>query len=212
MSIAVIDCGSSNLRSALKAVQKFDPGAFITIDKAALLGATGIVLPGVGAFDAAMKFIREKGLEDTILQLIAVKRPFLGICLGMQILFEESEEGAVRGLGVIKGKVKKFKFSGFMNNLKIPHMGWNRIMIKQPANPLFTGIEEGTMFYFVHSYYGVPEDPAVVAATTDYGVNFVSSVWQDNLFATQFHPEKSGENGLKVVGNFVKICQSKVRS
>ena len=208
MSIAIIDCGSSNLRSVLNAFKKFDPGAFVTTEKTALLGANGIVLPGVGSFDAGINYLRDSGLEETILQLIAVNRPFLGICLGLQLLFESSEEGKEKGLGVIKGEVKRFKFSGILKGFKVPHMGWDRILIKHPS-PLFEGIEEGTMFYFVHSYYPDPKNEAEVATATDYGATFASSIRKGNLFATQFHPEKSGEQGLKVISNFVKLCKER---
>ncbi len=206
MSIAIIDYGSGNLRSVQKAFQKLGFSAEITKDKSTIRGAKGIVLPGVGSFDAALKELREFGLEGAIEEAIALRKPFLGICLGLQHLFETSEEGKQRGLGILKGEVKKFNFSGTpWENLSIPHMGWNRLLIKH-RSPIFEGIEEGSMVYFAHSYYAVPKDEMIVATKTDYGTEFTSSVWKDNLFGIQFHPEKSGEVGLKIVKNFGELC------
>jgi len=206
MSIAIIDYGSGNLRSVQKAFQKLGFPAEITKDKATIRGSKGIVLPGVGSFDAALNELREHSLEGAIEEAIALNKPFLGICLGLQHLFETSEEGKQRGLGILKGSVKKFNFSGApWSNLSVPHMGWNRLLIKHHS-PLLEGIEEGSMVYFAHSYHVVPEDEMVVATRTDYGIEFVSSVWKNNLFGIQFHPEKSGEVGLKMIRNFGKLC------
>lgn len=206
MSIAIIDYGSGNLRSVQKAFQKLGFPAEITKDKAAIRGAKGIVLPGVGSFDAALNELREFGLEGAIEESIALGKPFLGICLGLQHLFESSEEGKQKGLGILQGEVKRFNFSGSpWENLSIPHMGWNRLLIKN-RSPLLEGIEEGSMVYFAHSYHVVPKDEMLVATKTDYGPEFVSSIWKDNLFGIQFHPEKSGEVGLRIVRNFGKLC------
>jgi glutamine amidotransferase len=206
VSIAIIDYGSGNLRSVQKAFQKLGFPAEITRDKAAIRGAKGIVLPGVGSFDAALNELRESGLEGAIEEAIALGKPFLGICLGLQHLFESSEEGKQKGLGILQGDVKRFNFSGTpWENLSVPHMGWNRLLIKNPS-PLLEGIEEGSMVYFAHSYHVTPKDETIVATKTDYGTEFASSIWKDNLFGIQFHPEKSGEVGLRIVMNFGKLC------
>lgn len=206
MSIAIVDYGAGNLRSVQKAFQQVGAVAEITKDKTSIRSARGVVLPGVGAFDPAILELRAAGLEAVIEEAIGLGKPFLGICLGLQHLFEASEEGEQKGLSIIRGKVKKFAFKGTpWANLSIPHMGWNRLLIKRPA-PLFEGIETGAMFYFAHSYYVIPEDEMAVASRTDYGIEFTSAVWKDNLFGIQFHPEKSGEKGLQVLRNFSKLC------
>jgi len=208
MPIVIVDSGTSNLHSVKKALQKFGENAIVTRDKTELLSASGIILPGVGSFDAAMKAIRGSGLEETLLQLAAINKPFLGICLGLQILFDSSEEGSEKGLGIISGTVKKFRFSGLSSNLKVPHMGWNGIQITRQT-PLLEGIEEGSQVYFVHSYYVEPKDKAVIQTTTDYGITFASSINKGNLYATQFHLEKSGDVGLKILSNFVRMVNRK---
>ncbi|MFC1570929.1 imidazole glycerol phosphate synthase subunit HisH [Candidatus Margulisiibacteriota bacterium] len=206
MSIAIIDYGSGNLRSVQKAFQKLGFSAEITKDKTSIRGAKGVVLPGVGSFDAALSELRQFGLEAAIEEAIALGKPFLGICLGLQHLFESSQEGQQKGLGILKGEVKKFKFAGTpWQNQSIPHMGWNRLLIQHKA-PIFEDIENGSMVYFAHSYHVVPKDEMIVATRTDYGIEFVSAVWKDNLFGIQFHPEKSGEVGLKIIRNFGKLC------
>lgn len=208
MSVAIIDYGAGNLRSVQKAFQKVGVPAEITKDKAAIHGAKGIVLPGVGAFDSAINELRQLGLEGVIEEAIGLGKPFLGICLGLQHLFESSEEGKQRGLGILAGNVKKFNFAGTpWSNLSIPHMGWNRLLFKHPARPpIFEGIDDGAMMYFAHSYYAVPKDEMMVATRTDYGIEFVSSIWKENLFGIQFHPEKSGDAGLNILRNFGKLC------
>ena len=207
MSIAIIDYGSGNLRSVQKAFQKLGFPAEITKDKKTIRSAKGVVLPGVGAFDAALKELRQAGLEVAIEEAIALGKPFLGICLGLQHLFGSSEEGKQKGLSILQGEVKKFNFSGTpWDNLSIPHMVWNRLLFKHKA-PIFEGIEEGSMVYFAHSYHVVPKDEMIVATKTDYGPEFVSAIWKDNLFGIQFHPEKSGPVGLKIVENFGKLCR-----
>ena len=214
MSIAIIDYGAGNLRSVEKGFQAIGAKAEISKDKTFIRSAKGIVLPGVGSFDAALTELRNLGLEKLIEEAIALNKPFLGICLGMQHLFDSSEEGKLKGLQILKGKVVRFNFSSPhipsvpsipSSSLSIPHMGWNRLLFKHKS-PIFEGIEEGTMMYFAHSYYVVPEDEGIVAAETDYGINFCSSIRKGNLFGIQFHPEKSGENGLKILNNFAKLC------
>ena len=206
MSIAIIDYGSGNLRSVEKAFEKLGICSEITKDKTTIRSAKGIVLPGVGSFDAALNELRQGGLEAAIEEAIALSKPFLGICLGLQHLFEESEEGKQKGLGILEGKVERFNFQNTpWNDLSIPHMGWNRLLIKHKA-PIFDGIEDGSMVYFAHSYHVVPKDPAIIATTTDYGPEFVSSICKDNFFGLQFHPEKSGDVGLKILKNFGKLC------
>jgi glutamine amidotransferase len=206
MSIVIIDYGSGNLRSVQKALEEVGCTAEITKDKASIRNAKGIVLPGVGSFDSAIMELRSLGLESAIEEAIARGKPFLGICLGLQHLFEASEEGTQKGLGILKGKVKKFNFSGTAEtDLSIPHMGWNRLLFKH-RSPLLSSVEEGSMVYFAHSYYVVPEDSMLISTTTDYGSEFVSSICKGNLFGLQFHPEKSGETGLKILKNFGGLC------
>jgi len=190
--IAVIDYGMGNLRSVQKALEKAGYTALVTNNPKHILNARSIVLPGVGAF------------KDCIHNL---KRFNLGICLGLQILFTLSEEfGETSGLNLVKGKVVRFsnKDTSTATRLKIPHMGWNSIAIRKDL-PLFSGIEDGSFFYFVHSYYVIPDDEGVVATTTDYGIEFTSGIQQENIFACQFHPEKSQQIGLRLLKNFGKI-------
>jgi glutamine amidotransferase len=205
--IVIVDYGMGNLRSVEKALIKLGHTAIITRDKNEIKNASGVVLPGVGAFDAAMSELRETNLEGTIIEEIAMGKPFLGICLGLQLLFNESEEGSLKGFGILPGKVKRFNFKPPLSSrLKVPQMGWNSINIKKQS-PYFEGVENGSMMYFVHSYYAVPDDESVIATTTDYGIDFCSSVAKDNIFGVQFHIEKSGETGLKVLDNFAKTCK-----
>ena len=206
--IAIIDYGMGNLRSVQKGFEKVGHNAIVTSDQATIMDASHVVLPGVGAFPDCMRNLEEKGLLDIVPKVINSGRPFLGICLGLQLLFTESEEfGIHKGLDIIKGRVVKFDFSAQSleaSHLKVPHMGWNTVAVKRRP-PAMEGIDEGAYFYFVHSYYVVPEDEKVVATTTAYGVEFASSIWKDNLFATQFHPEKSQEKGLRILKNFGDI-------
>ena len=207
--IAIIDYGMGNLRSVQKAFETVGHQAVVTRDPRAIADASHVVLPGVGAFADCMANLEQYGLVEPIRKTVASGKPFLGICLGLQLLFTESEEfGLHKGLGLLPGRVKKFPFgnngSVSKNNssrLKVPHMGWNGVAIERAAPPL-KGIHSGEHLYFVHSYYVEPEDRAVVATTTDYGLPFVSSVWRDNIFACQFHPEKSQAAGLRIVKNF----------
>jgi glutamine amidotransferase len=202
--IAIIDYGMGNLRSVQKAFEKVGYEARVTSDPQVVLEAERIVLPGVGAFRDCIRNLEEGGFIEPILRVIREGRPFLGICLGLQLLFTESEEfGLHRGLDVIPGRVVRFA-DGLKDgdeDLKVPHMGWNQLAVKRRP-PALAGIPDGANFYFVHSYYVKPDDPSVVATTTDYGGEFCSSVWKDNIVATQFHPEKSQEKGLAILKNF----------
>ena len=202
--ITVIDYGMGNLRSVQKAFERVGFAAKVTDDPREVEKAQRLVLPGVGAFRDCMANLREGGFIEPILRHVESGRPFLGICLGLQLLFSESEEfGRHRGLGIVPGKVVRFP-EGMRENgeeLKVPHMGWNRIAIRTPA-PIFRGIEDGAFVYFVHSYYVVPDDLSLVATETEYGISFCSAIWKDNVMATQFHPEKSQATGLKILENF----------
>jgi len=211
--IVIVDYGMGNLRSVHKALERVGFPAVVTQDPTLIGRAEAMVLPGVGAFKKAMENLERLSLVDPILKFIGTGRPFLGICLGLQLLFSESEEFSLsRGLDVFKGKVIRFPFSlpGALQakgSLKVPHMGWNSVRIRKQT-PALEGIEGGIHFYFVHSYFPVPRDPEIVATTTDYGGEFVSSVGKGNLFACQFHPEKSQSAGLKILRNFGRLAQS----
>ncbi|MCC6766975.1 MAG: imidazole glycerol phosphate synthase subunit HisH [Deltaproteobacteria bacterium] len=205
MTIAVIDYEMGNLRSVQKALERVGADAVITRDPDVIMGAAAAVLPGVGAFGACMESLRRHGLVEPVKIFAASGRPFLGICVGMQILFEESEEfGPVRGLGILPGRIVRFTPDPD-GKRKVPQMGWNALRIVKRA-PHLAGVKDGAQVYFVHSYYPEPADPELVATTTDYGCTFASSVWQDNVFATQFHPEKSQAVGLRVLANFAEIA------
>jgi len=196
--IAIVDYGMGNLRSVEKGFLKVGIDARIVTDAASIDNAKGVVLPGVGAFMDCIKNLTDMKLTEAIIRAIGKGKPYLGICLGLQVLFTESEEfGTCRGLNVLKGKVVRFPKS----DLKVPHMGWNTLDIKKRP-PIFDGISDKSYFYFVHSFYVVPEDKNIISGTTDYGVTFTAMVWKDNVFATQFHPEKSQELGLKILKGF----------
>ncbi|MFN8626420.1 MAG: imidazole glycerol phosphate synthase subunit HisH [Candidatus Binatia bacterium] len=198
-TIAIIDYGMGNLRSVQKGLERVGFPAEVTRDADRITAAAGVVLPGVGAFGACMDNLRAYGLVDSVRRVIARGTPFLGICLGMQLLFEESEEfGPVPGLGIFPGRVVRFPERA---GLQVPHMGWNQIA-KRKNPPHLHGIETGAFFYFVHSYYVVPADPDLAATTTDYGIEFTSAIARDNVFATQYHPEKSQAAGLTILENF----------
>jgi glutamine amidotransferase len=200
--IALIDYGSGNLRSAEKALTKAGARVAIVNRRKDLLTADAVVLPGVGAFGDCVKNLEACDLVEAIREFIVSGRPFLGICVGLQMLFESGAENpGVAGLSVLPGTVPRFA----LNSLKVPHMGWNRLRIRQPNCPILAGIADGSFVYFVHSYYGAPRQETVVAATTDYGVEFSSVIWRDNVYATQFHPEKSQAVGLKMLENFVHL-------
>ncbi len=202
--IVIIDYGMGNLRSVQKGLEKCGFSARVTDDPKVVENADKLVLPGVGAFKDCMRNLVDGGFVEPIHRHIEAGRPFLGICLGLQLLFSESEEfGAHRGLDVIPGKVVRFPEAMTVagEELKVPHMGWNRIHL-QKTPPDFQGVEEGSFVYFVHSYYVVPDNPEVIATTTEYGITFCSSIWKDNVVACQFHPEKSQQVGLKILKNF----------
>lgn len=203
--IAIIDYGMGNLRSVEKAFLKIGAKANVTGRPSDLDKAEALVLPGVGAFADCMKNLQEKGLLEAVVSSIKKGKPYLGICLGLQILFEESEEfGLNQGLRIISGKVRRFSFKN--KGLKIPHMGWNSIKIIKMA-PIFKDVLDDSYFYFVHSYYVEPSDTSVISTITEYGHPFVSSIWKDNIIATQFHPEKSQTLGLKVLKGFVEFVK-----
>ena len=203
--IAIVDYGMGNLRSVEKGFERFGFKARVTDNHKELESADKLVLPGVGAFQDAMDGLKQRGLTDTIVNCIKSGKPFLGICLGLQLLFSRSyEDGEHTGLGIIPGEVVRFKFSGNGTNgkLKIPHMGWNNINLRKPDNPLLKNVPDNAFMYFVHSYYVRPEDNRVVATETEYGVRFASMIWDKNIFASQFHPEKSQKYGLAILKNF----------
>ena len=200
--IAIIDYGMGNLRSVQKGFETVGHQAVVTRDRDEVQKATKVVLPGVGAMEDAIAELNRLGLTNSILQAIDSGKPFLGICLGLQLLFERSyENGEHAGLGVLKGEVVRFDLP---REYSVPHMGWNEAIIRRRP-PILEGIEEGTHFYFVHSYYVAPKDDAAVATVTDYGGEFCSMIWRGNLFATQFHPEKSQADGLKILKNFAEL-------
>lgn len=228
--ITIVDYGMGNLRSVAKGFERFGFDVKVTDNPEEVENADKLVLPGVGAFQDAMAGLRHRGLTEPIIDWILSGKPFLGICLGLQLLFSKSyEDGEHAGLGVIPGKVVRFDFSGPASKeprnlpqlllekretreisgrdgtngrLKVPHMGWNQICPRKKNNPVLKNVPENTYMYFVHSYYVCPEDEGVIAAETEYGLRFTSMIWHKNIFATQFHPEKSQEFGLTILENF----------
>ena len=204
--IAVIDNGICNLRSVTKALEAVgaEPRVVRTPAEVAASGASGLVLPGVGALRDCVASLRATGLDATVRDWIAADRPFLGVCLGMQALFDHSEEADITGLGIFPGQVVRFRRPP---EFKIPHMGWNTVRFRQPNSPLAQGLApDGEAFYFVHSYHCVPADPALVLAECDYGGPFCAAIARGRCFATQFHPEKSQAKGLQVYRNFAAIA------
>ena len=220
--IIIVDYGMGNLRSVAKALEHLGAQVRVTDDPAQVAGAKKLVLPGVGAFDAAMEELKTRRLIEPLSTAIRGGVPYLGICLGLQLLFEDSEEGRCQGLGILRGRVRRFPDDA---KLKIPHMGWNQVTRSQKAPPtgladpprsvaeegrrqngcpLLKEIPEGGFFYFVHSYYADPADRSLVALEADYGVPFAAMVWRGNIYATQFHPEKSQALGLKFLQNFIE--------
>jgi imidazole glycerol-phosphate synthase subunit HisH len=200
--IAIIDYGMGNLRSVQKALEKVGSSAVITSDPAQVAAADKVVLPGVGAFEDAISELHRLNLDRPVLDAVHSGKPFLGICLGLQLLFDVSfENGRHKGLGVVPGEVVRFELP---KDFSVPHMGWNQLNIRKPT-PLLDGLGDGTYVYFVHSYYVVPEDKSVVAAETDYGGPFCSMIAFDNVYATQFHPEKSQSDGLRILKNFAEL-------
>jgi glutamine amidotransferase len=202
--VAVLDYGIGNLHSAQKAIERMGGDARLTTDVGCVADADGVVLPGVGAFGACMTALRDSGLERPALDAVASGRPFLGICVGMQMLFTDSEEDRnASGLGVIPGTI-----TWIPPGVKRPQMQWNRLSLRSPDDPMLRGLGDGAWVYFVHSLHGVPTDPDVVVATCDYGGELNAAFRMDNVFATQFHPEKSGRSGLQLLANFVEVCSS----
>ncbi len=203
--IVIVDYGMGNLRSVQKAFELFCPKVKVSSSAKDISAASKVVLPGVGAFGKAMEELQKKGLVGALKDAIKSGKPFLGICLGIQLLFLESEEaGRVKGLGILEGKVRKFDNS---SGLKIPHMGWNRIKIKDQysRSRILEGVPDESHMYFVHSYYVEPEDKDAVLCETEYGDIFASAIQKDNIYAFQFHPEKSQKIGLKIIENFTKL-------
>ncbi len=201
--IAIVNYEMGNLRSVQKALEKVGHEAHITGDPAEIAAASKVILPGVGAFADAVRALRERGLVEPILESIQGGKPFLGICLGLQLLFERSlEDGDHRGLGVLAGEVRRFDVPP---EYKVPHMGWNELQCKRPS-PLLEGVADNAHFYFVHSYYAAPEDEGCVAGVASYPEPFCAMVWRDNVHAAQFHPEKSQQDGLKLLKNFAELA------
>jgi glutamine amidotransferase len=200
--VAVLDYGIGNLHSAQKALEKMGADARLTSDAGLVADADGVVLPGVGAFGACMDNLRAAGLEQPALDAVASGRPFLGICVGMQMLFSGSEENPhVGGLGVLPGTIRWIP-----PGVKRPQMQWNRLDIHATDDPMLVSLGDDPWVYFVHSLHGVPDDPGVVVATCEYGTTLNAAFRSDNVFATQFHPEKSGPTGLRLLSNFVRVC------
>lgn len=203
--IAIVDYGMGNLKSVQNAFTKIGYKTVITDNPNLIKEADAIVLPGVGAFRDAIKLLKEKKIDHELIDAIKAGKPFLGICLGMQLLFTFSEEGGFfNGLNIIPGRVKRFPAS-----VKCPHLGWNKIKLtnhdNHHINPIFKDVRDESYFYFVHSYYCEVDDPKIIYSTTDYGLFFSSSIWRDNLYGVQFHPEKSSEQGLKILKNFGEL-------
>lgn len=207
-TVAIIDYGMGNLRSVAKAIEHVAPGhdVFITSEPARVAAAERVVFPGQGAMPDCMRELDARGLRQAVVDAAAGK-PFLGICIGQQMLFEHSAEGDVPGLGILCGDVVRFPEAKMRaadgGRLKVPHMGWNEVWQRGP-HPMWDGIPDGERFYFVHSYFVAPADPALTAAETDYGVRFTSAVARANIFAAQFHPEKSAAAGLRLLANFIR--------
>ena len=200
--IAIIDYDAGNIKSVEKALQYLGGEAVITRDRDEILKSDKVILPGVGAFGDAMEKLKQYGLVETIHEVVERRIPFLGICLGLQLMFESSEEApGIEGLGLLPGKILRIPKK---DGMKIPHMGWNDLKIKE-GSKLFAGLEEDPYVYFVHSFYLQAEDPSIVAATTEYGVTIHASVEKDHIFACQFHPEKSSTVGLQILRNFIAL-------
>lgn len=204
--IAIIDYNMGNIASVAKALLSVGAEVMVTQDSEDLKRAHGLVLPGVGAFGSAMENLQSLGLIEVLKEQLKVGKPFLGICLGLQVLFEKSAESpGISGLGILAGQVKQFSFAP-EQKLKVPHMGWNQLKITK-QDSLFQGIPEQEVFYFVHSFYAEPIYPKVISGQTSYGIEFTSAIVQDNIRAVQFHPEKSSKMGLQLLKNFVGICK-----
>lgn len=206
--VVVVDYGMGNLRSVAKAIEHVAPEAEVRVssDAAEILAADRVVVPGQGAMPDCMRELSARGLREAVIRA-AAEKPFLGICVGLQMLFGHAEEGDVMGLEILPGRVPRFPHAAMVapdgSRLKVPHMGWNQVQ-QAEAHPLWDGIEDGARFYFVHSYYVEPESPEVIAGSTHYGIPFTSAIARANIFAVQFHPEKSAQAGLRLLGNFMR--------
>ena len=201
--IALLDYGAGNVRSVQKALTAAGGDVHLVPSPELVMQADAVVLPGVGAFDDCINAMRQQELFETTREFVSTGKPFLGICVGYQALFENSEEfnSSAAGLGIFEGSVVRFPDA----EVKVPQIGWNEVHFTQPDCPILQGIESGSHFYFVHSYYPQPKDKSIVATRTEYGVDFTSAIWRDNVFATQFHPEKSQKVGLQLLTNFVNL-------
>lgn len=203
--IGIVDYGMGNLGSVANACRFLDLRAEVVADPSELAACRAVILPGVGAFGDCMEHLHQRGFSPVLKAWIAADRPFLGICVGLQALFESSEESpGAAGLGVLRGAVRRFPADPI---LKVPQMGWNRVRQVRPGDPMFEGVPDASFFYFVHSYYAAPSDPAVLAGTTDYGIEYCSAVRLGAAFAVQFHPEKSQAAGLQMLRNFGALVQ-----
>ena len=202
LSVVVIDYGAGNVRSVAKALEAVGAAPKVSGEERVIAQAPALVLPGQGACDAAMRALDAHALTDTVRRAITEGKPFLGVCLGLQLLFDRTEEGDAACLGIVPGGVQRLP-----PGLKVPHMGWNTVRVRT-EHPFFAGIPPESFFYFVHSYYPAPSSPESVAATTTYGIEFCCAVAEGNLVATQFHPEKSGPIGLKLYENFVRLARA----
>ena len=198
-TIAIVDYQAGNLRSVQKALERFGANAVVTSDPNAIETAQGLVFPGQGASDPSMCALRDRALIGPIKDFLDSGKPFMGVCLGLQLLLESSDEGVEPGLGVVAGRVRRLP-----EGLKVPHMGWNEVGLRS-EHPVLSGVPSGSHFYFVHSYYADPADESLVVGTTSYGVDFCSVAARENWIAFQFHPEKSGAIGLKLYENFVEM-------
>ncbi len=207
-TVVVVDYGMGNLRSVAKAIEHVAPQAEVRVscDAAEIAAADRVVVPGQGAMPDCMRELAARGLRDAVIRA-AAEKPFLGICVGLQMLFGHAEEGDVMGLEILPGRVPRFPQAAMVapdgTRLKVPHMGWNQVQ-QAEAHPLWDGIDDAARFYFVHSYYVEPESPEVIAGSTHYGIPFTSAVARANIFAVQFHPEKSAQAGLRLLGNFMR--------
>ena len=207
-TVVVVDYGMGNLRSVAKAIEHVAPQAVVRVssDAAEIAAADRVVVPGQGAMPDCMRELSARGLREAVIRA-AAEKPFLGICVGLQMLFGHAEEGDVMGLEILPGRVPRFPQEAMVapdgTRLKVPHMGWNQVQ-QAEGHPLWDGIDDGARFYFVHSYYVEPESPEVIAGSTHYGIPFTSAVARANIFAVQFHPEKSAQAGLRLLGNFMR--------
>ena len=206
--VVVVDYGMGNLRSVAKAIEHVAPEAEVRVSSSAaeIAAADRVVVPGQGAMPDCMRELAARGLREAVIRA-AAEKPFLGICVGLQMLFGHAEEGDVMGLEILPGRVPHFPLAEMVapdgSRLKVPHMGWNQVQ-QAEAHPLWEGIEDGARFYFVHSYYVEPENPGVIAGSTNYGIPFTSAIARANIFAVQFHPEKSAQAGLRLLANFMR--------